>query len=142
MSYNKFCKVCSDAGKPQAVITSHSVKDVRDGKLVCPTLSCTKCRNCNKFGHTVKYCLETTTQHRKEKERMKEDFKEKEKEKTVQKKDLKVSTSANRFDVLSSSDDDDCPPPPMLKRNDPKPIRWIDYDSDSDSDIDYTSMSF
>jgi Nanos RNA binding domain len=33
------------------------VKD-RNGKVTCPTLMHTECRNCKKKGHTIKYCLQ------------------------------------------------------------------------------------
>jgi hypothetical protein len=143
MSYNKFCKVCYDAGKPEAVFTSHSVKEVRDGKPVCPTLSCTKCRKCNKLGHTVKYCLATTaTSTPTAKKSQEPATKKKEEPATKKKEELTVSTSTNRFDILSSSEDDDFPHPPVLKRNEPirSARRWIDYDSDSD--LENSAMPF
>lgn len=50
-----FCKVCRDAGKTEAVYTSHYVKS-RDGMVTCPTLKNLTCRYCKKNGHTVSHC--------------------------------------------------------------------------------------
>jgi hypothetical protein len=50
-----FCKVCRDAGKTEAVYTSHYVKS-RDGIVTCPTLKNLTCRYCKKNGHTVSHC--------------------------------------------------------------------------------------
>jgi len=72
----KFCKVCFDAGKPESMYTSHTVKsvDVRSGKLLttCVTLLALECRYCFKNGHTVKFCpvLEENKKMDKEKERV------------------------------------------------------------------------
>ena len=49
------CKVCVDAGKSQAVYSSHWVKD-NSGNVICPTLLSQNCRFCEKRGHTVKFC--------------------------------------------------------------------------------------
>ena len=48
-----FCKICSDSGNSD--FASHNVRD-RTGKVVCPVLLSTVCRNCGQSGHTVKYC--------------------------------------------------------------------------------------
>jgi hypothetical protein len=59
MSYNKFCKVCKDAGKTEKEYSSHFVKDKKgpDGKVICPLLLSIECRYCKKkVGHTVKNC--------------------------------------------------------------------------------------
>ena len=50
-----FCKVCRDAGKTEAVYTSHYVKS-RDGMVTCPTLKNLTCRYCKKNGHTISHC--------------------------------------------------------------------------------------
>jgi hypothetical protein len=50
-----FCKVCQDAGKSELEYSNHWVKD-RTGKTTCPTLLNTTCRNCQKLGHTSKFC--------------------------------------------------------------------------------------
>ena len=49
------CKVCIDAGKPEAEYTSHWVKD-RSGNVTCPTLLNQKCLMCGTCGHTSSYC--------------------------------------------------------------------------------------
>ena len=53
-----FCKVCYDAGLPDADYTDHFVKDQPgpDGKVVCPTLLAQKCLTCGLPGHTSSYC--------------------------------------------------------------------------------------
>ena len=53
--YKTFCKVCQDSGKCEKDYTNHNVRD-KTGKTVCPTLLAQECRNCFKYGHTVKYC--------------------------------------------------------------------------------------
>ena len=53
--YKTFCKVCQDSGKCENDYTNHNVRD-KTGKTVCPTLLVQECRNCFKYGHTVKYC--------------------------------------------------------------------------------------
>jgi hypothetical protein len=57
-SYQRIeCRVCYDAGKSEREYNNHRVKD-RNGKVTCPTLMHTECRNCKKKGHTIKYCLQ------------------------------------------------------------------------------------
>ena len=58
MSQTKFCKVCQDAGKPEAEYKSHFTRQSKDpnSAVVCPTLLALECRYCFKSGHTVKYC--------------------------------------------------------------------------------------
>jgi hypothetical protein len=53
-----FCKVCKDAGKTEAVYTSHWVRNAPgpDGKVVCPTLLRTVCKYCKAKGHVIKFC--------------------------------------------------------------------------------------
>jgi hypothetical protein len=53
-----FCKVCCDAGKSEAVYTSHWVKNKpgHDGLVVCPTLLSQRCGYCDGVGHTPTYC--------------------------------------------------------------------------------------
>lgn len=53
-----YCKVCQDAGKPEAIYRSHFTRETRDpnSKITCPTLLALECRYCYKAGHTVKYC--------------------------------------------------------------------------------------
>ena len=54
----KYCKVCHDAGKSEAVYTSHFIRESVDpnSKVLCPTLLALECRFCFCKGHTVKYC--------------------------------------------------------------------------------------
>lgn len=53
-----FCKVCFDAGKPEAEYTTHFVKSEPGpkGVVVCPTLLSQPCTYCYTAGHTVSYC--------------------------------------------------------------------------------------
>jgi|LakMenEpi03Aug12_release.lakeMendotaPanAssembly.Ray.scaffolds.fasta_scaffold417324_1 hypothetical protein len=46
-----FCKVCFDAGKDSA----HPLRNAA-GQTVCTYLLSLRCNNCNKSGHTTKYC--------------------------------------------------------------------------------------
>jgi hypothetical protein len=57
-SSKMYCKVCHDAGKSEAVYTSHFIRESVDpnSKTVCPTLLALECRFCFCKGHTVKYC--------------------------------------------------------------------------------------
>ena len=50
-----YCKVCFDAGKPEEVFTSHSVKN-EFGMVTCVTLLTHHCELCGCIGHTRKYC--------------------------------------------------------------------------------------
>ena len=53
------CAVCRDARKPETMWSSHHVKDKDpSGNTVCPTLLSYRCRQCQKTGHTIKYCPE------------------------------------------------------------------------------------
>jgi hypothetical protein len=56
--FQKFCKVCQDAGKPESEYRSHFIRETRDpnSRVVCPTLLATECRYCFKKGHTIKFC--------------------------------------------------------------------------------------
>jgi hypothetical protein len=105
----KFCKVCFDAGKPESMYTSHTVKslDVRSGKLVttCVTLLELECRYCFKNGHTVKFCpvLEENKKMDKEKERVnraQHQVRPQEQQKVVQK-------PLNVFAALAEGSDDE-----------------------------------
>ena len=50
-----YCKMCFDAGKTELVYSSHCIRDNKRN-ITCPLLLSIKCRNCNKMGHTSKYC--------------------------------------------------------------------------------------
>lgn len=56
--FQKFCKVCQDAGKTETEYRSHFIRETRDpnSRVVCPTLLATECRYCFKKGHTIKFC--------------------------------------------------------------------------------------
>ena len=58
MTNAAFCKVCKDAGKPEAMYTSHYVKDQPgpNGVVVCPTLLSQHCGYCHNLGHTPTHC--------------------------------------------------------------------------------------
>jgi hypothetical protein len=138
----KCCKVCRDSGKPEAVVTSHLVKDVKNGVIVCPTLLATVCRYCKQNGHTVKYCSSI-----KNKPKVSNNVATlKDEELKVKKVQLEVNTRVNRYGSLSDESDSDTedtatllpfPEPPVLQRQSATnavtvPKRWIDYDTDSD----------
>ena len=56
--YQKFCKVCQDAGKSLAEYTSHNVRETKSpsSRVTCPTLLSQECRFCYNKGHTLKFC--------------------------------------------------------------------------------------
>ena len=56
--YQKFCKVCQDAGKSLAEYTSHNVRETKipTSRVTCPTLLAQECRFCFNKGHSLKYC--------------------------------------------------------------------------------------
>jgi hypothetical protein len=58
-SSSRYCKVCFDAGKPEAEYLSHYVKDIAGskGKVVCPTLLGMECTYCHMKGHMKSYCV-------------------------------------------------------------------------------------
>jgi len=60
-----YCKVCFDTGKSESEYTSHWVRDI-NGKTTCPTLLNTKCRVCNRHGHTARFCDVSTFNIKKE----------------------------------------------------------------------------
>jgi hypothetical protein len=57
-----YCKVCADAKKPTSVVTSHNVRNLKNGAITCPTLLEQTCKNCGKRGHTVSRCKLTQAQ--------------------------------------------------------------------------------
>ena len=134
-SYNKCCKVCRDAGKPEAVVTSHYVKDSKNGVIVCPTLLTTVCRYCKQNGHTVKYCSSAKSKPIVKSQPLVVRLEEPKEKKVT----LEVNTRVNRYGSLSDESDSDTEdvtllPVPVLQRQSaaPTPKRWVDYDSDSD----------
>lgn len=108
-----FCKVCFDAGLPEAKYTSHFVKSEPgpNGKTVCPTLLSQECRFCYKPGHTAKYCpiiAENTKIEEKAKKnaaRIEAAMKREEEQKAP--KAAPAKKSSNIFDALNSSDSDE-----------------------------------
>lgn len=54
----RYCKFCKDAGKDEAVYTSHFLRENRDpnSRIVCPALLATECKYCFKTGHTTSRC--------------------------------------------------------------------------------------
>jgi hypothetical protein len=155
----KCCKVCRDSGKPEAIFTSHYVKDSRNGVIVCPTLLATVCRYCKQNGHTAKYCssvknykVTTLTPLRIENAQSASSLSlitargvgvlnvQRCKEPPVKVVNLQVNTRVNRYGALSDESDNEdipIPKPPVLLRQSAInavtiPKRWVDYDSDSD----------
>lgn len=108
-----FCKVCKDAGKPEAVYTSHYVKE-KTGKVCCPTLLTQECRYCGKPGHTVKFCeilahenkQKAANQHREESR-----IKELRAQQAAKQQSAKPKQPINRFEDLSEdSEGEDAAP--------------------------------
>jgi hypothetical protein len=66
--YQKFCKVCQDAGKSLAEFTSHNVRESKEpnARVTCPTLLSQECRFCFKAGHTIKFCNQIKKQEVKD----------------------------------------------------------------------------
>ena len=66
--YQKFCKVCQDAGKSLAEFTCHNVRESKDpnARVTCPTLLSQECRFCFKAGHTIKFCNQIKKQEVKD----------------------------------------------------------------------------
>jgi hypothetical protein len=139
MSNKKCCKVCRDSGKPEAVVTSHHVKDSKNGVIVCPTLLATVCRYCKQSGHTIKYC--SSLKNKEAKVSVPKQtilFTVNDDKLKVKKVHLEVNTRANRYGSLSDESESDTEgvtllPIPVLQRQSAiTSKRWIDYDSDSD----------
>ena len=96
-----FCKVCFDAGKPEAFYTNHFVKSEPGpkGKVVCPTLLSMKCSYCKDTGHTVKYCAKASNKNKIEKNEPAINAK-------TTKKNMKTKKNvSNRFTTLDSDED-------------------------------------
>ena len=56
--FSKFCSFCKSKGLPEAIFTSHFVKDQpgSKGKVCCPELLKNECGYCHVIGHTPKFC--------------------------------------------------------------------------------------
>jgi len=140
-SNTKCCKVCRDSGKPDSIVTSHFVKDTKNGVIVCPTLLATVCRYCKQTGHTVKYC--TSVKNKPKASTPKQTTSSNDDELKVKKVTLEINARVNRYGSLSDESDSDTedaatllpfPQPPVLQRQSATniPKRWVDYESDSD----------
>ena len=91
-----YCKVCFDTGKSESEYTSHWVKDL-NGKITCPTLLNTKCRVCNRHGHTARFC-DVSTFNISKKEHTRSEVVHKEQPQT------NYRSSQNSFAVLCDND--------------------------------------
>ena len=89
----QYCKVCADAKKPASMITSHNVRNLKNGAITCPTLLEQCCKNCNQKGHTTSRC--------KQDDKTKEPSIKKSKQEEPTKKDRTVSA----FSALMSDSD-------------------------------------
>ncbi len=147
-SNKKFCKICFDSNKPESEYTSHCVKG-RTGKVECPTLLKVKCRLCDQFGHTVKYCQDTQkSQPKNIKSSKSENLHTKSENLHTKSENLHTKSenlhtksenqhkksenkSTNFYELLNESDEEKKPKKEKLQIK----KRWIDYDSDSDEEL-------
>jgi len=62
-SVTRYCKFCKDAGKSEAIYTSHYLRENRDpnSRIVCPALLEIECKFCFKRGHTINHCAKYTS---------------------------------------------------------------------------------
>lgn len=99
-----FCKVCCDAGKPEAEYTSHFVRSspAADSVVVCPTLLAQECRYCHAPGHTVKFCKVLEKFKREEEKAMR-------KSPNMTTKPQPATKKANGFAVLDLDSEDERP---------------------------------
>jgi len=103
-----FCKVCFDAGKPEAEYISHFVKSEPGikGVVVCPTLLSQACTYCHKNGHTVKFCQVLSHNQKKyTKEEKRQNYYRNQNDDTGSKIMHKMSLKNNLFDVLDLDDE-------------------------------------
>jgi len=58
VAINKHCAFCFNAGEPEAIYSSHFLRESKDphSKVLCPLLLNNVCPNCGKKGHTRKEC--------------------------------------------------------------------------------------
>lgn len=94
---SRYCKFCKDAGKPEAIYTSHHLRESRDpnSRIVCPALLETECRFCFKFGHTVNHCPKYSSRGTNMTYA------------PVKKQEPKKEVKKNMFDLLDDVSDDD-----------------------------------
>jgi len=104
-----FCKVCHDAGKPEAEYTSHFVKSEPgvNGVVVCPTLLAQGCGFCHEYGHTVKYCMKLKNQQKDTKKNDERVHYLQRREDEVKKVDQKVKKSNSVFALLDEDSEDE-----------------------------------
>ena len=137
-----YCKVCADAKKPVSMVTSHNVRNLKNGAITCPTLLEQHCKNCSQKGHTSSRC--------KKNENMKEPEIKKPKQGEPTKKDRTVSA----FSALMSDSDSEADaevevaeeveevkapsenrvfmwPKKLVVKNPNRKFMWADCDSDS-----------
>lgn len=98
-----YCKVCHDAGKEEAIYTSHYVKSEPGpkGKVVCPTLLEQVCKCCLKKGHTITYCSEIKKQDKMDKKNNYNNNKD------TSTSLVKVPKLKNKFELLQDSDSEE-----------------------------------
>jgi hypothetical protein len=123
-----FCKVCKDAGKPEAIYTSHYVKE-KTGKVCCTTLLTQECRYCGQLGHTVKFC-EILAHENKQKEanRRREEnrIKELRAQQAAKQQSAKPKQPMNRFEDLSEdSEGEDAAAPKAKATPQAKPTHQV-----------------
>ena len=95
----RYCKFCKDAGKSEAIYTSHYLRENRDpnSRIVCPALLEIECKFCFKRGHTINHCAKYTSRGTNVTYA------------PVKKQDPKKEVKKNMFDLLDDdvSDDND-----------------------------------
>lgn len=112
-----FCKVCYDAGKPEALYTSHYVKaSMEPGAcIVCPTLLAISCLHCGENGHNVSHCKTKAKQTKIQNNYYRRSaYQEKQ-----PKKDMKKTTCTKKgcFAALIEEDSDEEPEEEEPKKN-------------------------
>jgi hypothetical protein len=108
----KFCKVCHDAGKPEAEYTSHYVRSstTSDGVVVCPTLLALNCRYCGENGHTVKFCKELEKKKKAEERGIKRaSFEKSDKKPAPAAAPVSAGKNVSAFAALDSDSEDEQP---------------------------------
>lgn len=97
MHHKTYCKVCADSKKPMSVITSHNVRNLKNGAITCPTLLEQSCRQCGQRGHTVSRC----------KQIQKAEEPDAKKTKRNEPASNKLKTSRSAFEALMSDSEDE-----------------------------------
>jgi len=104
-----YCKVCHDAGKEEAIYTSHYVKSEvgPKGKVVCPTLLEQVCKGCLKKGHTISYCSEIKKQDKIDKKNNYNINNNNNNNKATTPLSLSLPKLKNKFELLQDSDSEE-----------------------------------